>query len=532
MSDDDFVLEDGGLKDGQEKDPSEYETVTLSSKKPVEHGARSTFVINRDVHSTLREQFPAESYDDEVVCSDYTPDFVSDDERYVVELSTSDWKAGSEDSSAPYQSYHLKIRELLPDGTTAESAPLIPLAIAVVPQYEDAVYRPKDEDTERAEQGEYPSLYGTGAKVGVQTGNVQSPSKVEHRALDLLNTVLDRKPALEQGEIADESRRLLRMEVTHRIDKRVVGDVVKSLRKSKDLLPGAATHDNNSGGYLKEKFCSDRFGMLGFDAACPIQLKVYYPAAGSSAPGQMHHPRVEAALGPNEPHPHVSEFEDIVESLQEVLLSHIEWAGIDDEDIIEGELYPEDVQNTAYQHPTNRRWLLRDHYMRDKVLYEIIHECKKSTDTIYDILQAIINCHHQGATAKYRDLVERTGIPKRTVRYHVARLEEKGILNRVQTTVALIEFVSRDLREWTEEKLRSLADELGKDRQERIKDRKTPDEDKTADEGGSEDSTNEASGPVSGSTDSAAPDEQIVKNSVNHGWVKHSASGRTIPPPR
>jgi len=94
--------------------------------------------------------------------------------------------------------------------------------------------------------------------------------------------------------------------------------------------------------------------------------------------------------------------------------------------------------------------MLRNRY--EDLATDIYREAlKESTTAVYDILRVI--AEHDGAN--YDTLVERTGLARSTVRYHVRRLAETGVVSREGNPV-MVFFVSRVVLERAREILREV----------------------------------------------------------------------------
>jgi DNA-binding Lrp family transcriptional regulator len=104
------------------------------------------------------------------------------------------------------------------------------------------------------------------------------------------------------------------------------------------------------------------------------------------------------------------------------------------------------------------------------------------TTAIYDILRVV--AREAGAT--YDELVERTGLARSTVRYHVGKLEDQGVLKRLGNPV-LVVYDAEALREKAEEILQSVrpedtpedAEERAQEREERREQQRESDDEET-----------------------------------------------------
>ncbi|SER75535.1 winged helix-turn-helix domain-containing protein, partial [Natrinema salaciae] len=106
-----------------------------------------------------------------------------------------------------------------------------------------------------------------------------------------------------------------------------------------------------------------------------------------------------------------------------------------------------------FERPTGRRNMLRQRY--EDLATDIYREAlKESTTAVYDILRVI--AEHDGAN--YDTLVERTGLARSTVRYHVRRLAETGVVS-CEGNPVMVFFVSRVVLERAREILREVRPE-------------------------------------------------------------------------
>jgi len=135
-----------------------------------------------------------------------------------------------------------------------------------------------------------------------------------------------------------------------------------------------------------------------------------------------------------------------------------------------------------FERPTGRREMLRNRY--EDLATDIYREAlKESTTAVYDILRVI--AEHDGAN--YDTLVKRTGLARSTVRYHVRRLAQEGVVSREGNPV-MVFFVSRVVLERAREILREVRPEdMAEDLDGRADDRRERREEQHASEDGQAD---------------------------------------------
>jgi hypothetical protein len=259
-------------------------------------------------------------------------------------------------------------------------------------------------------------------------------------------------------------------------------DLVHTIRQSQDLLAQHAadvdtegTHQNNK--WLEAKLTTREWEQLGFpNLDAQILLKVYYPDNPNAA-YPFNQPKIEAALAgnPGGEALHWDQWDEVMQVLEEITLSHLLWAGIDATDLVEDE-YSDGpfAEPCDWQHPQGRRHWLRQHY--ESIVPELYREATKpNTTLVYDILDCV---QHYG-TVTYQRLMDETGAAYRTVRDHVTRLceevggDEPGILEKIQDAVTFVAFSSRFFEEHADEALdQVMPDDTPQQRQERAEERR------------------------------------------------------------
>ncbi|WP_232687941.1 winged helix-turn-helix domain-containing protein [Halobacterium zhouii] len=166
--------------------------------------------------------------------------------------------------------------------------------------------------------------------------------------------------------------------------------------------------------------------------------------------------------------PHVTEWDDVLDHLRDVVATHAHWAGVERADLVADDFFEGPGADAyEYERPTGRRKMLRQEY-EDRATDVYREALKESTTAVYDLLDVVAQEH--GATY---DLLERkTGLARSTVRYHVARLADAGVLERIGNPV-LVVYDSEALHDKARDVLRKVnPDDTPEDRDERADERR------------------------------------------------------------
>jgi DNA-binding MarR family transcriptional regulator len=373
---------------------------------------------------------------------------------WVLVLTSSRWKAGrgEGDDYRAYYEYHLKLRERDEDGDLHK--PPLALHMEIMPQFEDLQYQ----DGNALE-----TPYGEGTRVLCWTTWAEDSEEIEHRMLSALEAAVDAdRDALRRARDYD-SRRIVKAEAHHRFDIGWKRQVIEAVEQSKQLIAygGASEIDAHQTrqreGYLEAVVDADRWHLLGFERTpYDIELKVYQASGWADFPREdfRHHPKIEASfagVNGNGALPHVDDWDETLGILRDVVLAHLNWADVDRENLIADDYQPgAGAPTIQYAHPLGRREQLRERY--EAVSTEIYREALKSqTTAVYDILRTVA----MDSGASYDTLEERTGLARSTIRYHVRRLSEVGVVDRVGNPVIVV-FPSLDVLDRAEEILRTV----------------------------------------------------------------------------
>ncbi|EMA59918.1 winged helix-turn-helix domain-containing protein [Halorubrum kocurii] len=427
--------------------------------------------------------------------------------EWVVKLSSSRWKAGTGtgDDYSAYYKYDLTFRERDEDGDLYKTGQAC--SLRVLPQFADLNYQDGSDLTLQ---------YGEGSLVKCQTTWADSTEEVEGRMIDVLELVLD----VDRGRLlADrdaDSRRLTKVEAHHRFDIGWKRQVVETIDQTRELIAYGgmseidAHQKRQREGYLESLLDADRWHLLGYPrTSYDIELKCYQAAGWTEIPREdpAHHPKLEASFAGTDGDaalPHVDEWNEVLQTLREIVSSHLEWSGVGREELIADDYQPGPASpEYQYTHPGGRREQLRERY--EAVGTEIHREAlKANTQAVYDILRVVAT----ESGASYDTLEERTGLARSTIRYHVSRLQETGVVEKVSNPV-LVVFPSLAVLDEAEEILRRVyPDDQVDDMMDRAEERRERREarDDPSSVGGDQEETDDVDG--AGDDDRADKDDR------------------------
>ena len=402
-----------------------------------------------------------------VLVEDFQADWLPDGE-FALELSSSRWKAGTGegDGYRAYYQQHLRLRQWR-DGSLVK--PPLAIHVEIIPQFDHLVYE---------DGNEFDPPYGNGTRVRCSTTWAEDPYEVERRMYDVLAAAYG-ADSFDLEDRVEESRRISKAEAHIRflIDKKAAA--IETLEQSKQLIAWGG-HSEIEGwsrrvkqGWVEERISSDRWWLLGFDEQrYSTECKLYQASNWHKKPRThwAHHPKLEASFDGVDrgPLPHISEWGDVLDHLRTVVATHAHWAGVGPEDLVADDFYDGAREPAwSYERPTGRRSMLKRRY--EDLATDVYREAlKESTTAVYDILRVIA----EETGASYDTLVERTGLARSTVRYHVRRLAEEGVVKRLGNPV-LVVFVSQSLLERARSILREVRPgDLAEDMAERAEERR------------------------------------------------------------
>lgn len=484
-------------------------TTRRTHRKPASHGSTGAFVLNdrgrpaedvgvdvpeyRNIPDGSAYQHARASWyagdvepgEPVVLTTSYNPSWSDREDELGVILTPSRSHAGQgegDDYTAWYK-YDVTIRQLDDDGELTDRTPAESLNLKLYPQVQGLVKK----------DGEPLTLpYGAGTRVQVQTTWVETTDEVVDRALDLLEHALAYKP--EQTDVNPESVHFWKAEAHLRLDASKTDDVVHTIRQSTELLARnaaevdeTAEHDGNKWLEAKIKPTED-WHLLGFpDLDVPILLKLYYPEDPDNVPFPFDQPKLEAAVAGKEKVRDENgelvrraipgeRLEEVLGVLREIVCTHLTWADVGPEDLVADD-FLDGAAGEPYEfmYPEGRRSWLQDHF--ENLVPEIYREATKANTTlIYDILSVV----SRRGTATYEELMRETGGSYRSVRRHVARLEEDvggpdepGILRRVRDACTFVAFSARALEDDAEDVLDEInPDDTIEDQRQRAEERR------------------------------------------------------------
>ncbi|WP_418284767.1 winged helix-turn-helix domain-containing protein [Halorubrum sp. DTA46] len=356
---------------------------------------------------------------------------------WVVKLTSSRWKGGkgTGDDFSRYYKYDLTLRERDEDGNLYKTGRAC--SLRVIPQFDDLHYQDGNEITYQ---------YGEGSLVRCSTTWADTAEEVERRMFDVLDAVLDVDRDRLRLDRDEDSRRIQKAEAHHRFDIGWKRQVVETLDRTRELIAYGgmseidAHQKRQREGYLEALVDADRWHLLGFDRTrFDIELKCYQAAGWAEIPREdpAHHPKLEASFAGVDGDgalPHVDEWEDVMSTLRTVVSSHLDWSGVGRDELVADDYQPGPaVPEYTYAHPCGRREQLRERF--EAVSTEVYREAlKANTQAVYDILTVIAT----EAGASYDQLEERTGLARSTIRYHVSRLAEIGVCDKISNPVLVV----------------------------------------------------------------------------------------------
>jgi DNA-binding MarR family transcriptional regulator len=432
---------------------SRLETVTDRFPAPIAHGCGIVATIDdvEDPDAPIGERgglydAAMEFWHEEVEDPENQPLYVDGFDpswlEYALRFRSSRWKAGEGegDDYTPWYEYHISLREKVEqDGRPTYRKVETSLNIDIQPQYPGLVYsdgNPLDDQL----------VYGTGSRFQVDTTYPDDGYEITRRAHEAIGFLLG-PDAFDLEDVVEESHRLRKVESHSRAAEEYTGALVRTIEDTKQLIQWGGSADvqaqqrAQNGSWVLARTSSDRFDLLGF--ASPdfeTYLKCYMAddAANREDDDPMSQPKIEAGFdgAGGGRLPHVSAFDTIMQYLRTIVATHCRWAGVDARDLVADDHFAGPrAPEFSFERPTGRKEMLREHWHEaaTQLQREAIDKCIYP----YDILRVI--AEQQGAS--YDTLVERTGLARSTVRHHVARLAERGIVARLSNPTIVV-FVS------------------------------------------------------------------------------------------
>lgn len=423
---------------------------------------------------------------------DWLPELPSGTE-YVYQLTSSRWKAGKGegDEYRAFFDQHIKLRRMDEDGNL--SVPATSIHIELMPQSTDLVYQ---------DGNPLECPFGEGTKVRATTTWAETGHEIERRMYDAIREIYG-EDAVAIQDRNHNARKIVKAEGHIRFNIEKKNQAIDTLEQSKQLIGwgGASEIDAHQErvreGWLEAQCISDRWDLLGFQGKrYSTGVKIYQTNDfHKRAPNDpFRHPKLEASFAGVDDGalPHIDEWDDVMTHLREVVATHAEWAGIERSDLVADDYFDGPGAPTMqYEKPQGRRSMLKRRY--EDISTEVYREAlKPNTEAVYDILKVVA----EESGASYDTLVERTGLARSTVRYHVARLAENGVFYRKGNPV-LVVFISLQLLDRAREIVREVnpgdqAEDMAERAEERREKREQRDDD-ARDESGLQEDTDDDS---------------------------------------
>ncbi|MFP8891480.1 winged helix-turn-helix transcriptional regulator [Natrialbaceae archaeon A-CW2] len=495
-------------------EPDDYSNVTGTTKEqfpePVAHGAgvmnnfadldprkrkepageRGTLYA-RALHY-WREQVGSPEEEPHIAVEDFEADWLPDGD-YALLLTSSRWKAGKGigDDYRAFYDQHLKLRKWGPEDDNGERPlrkPPVAAHLEIMPQYKDMVYKSGD-------PLECP--HGEGTRVLCKTTWAEDPFEIEQRMYDVLRAVYG-DGCINLDDRVFESRVMTKAEAHIRFNLEKKAAAVETVDQSKQLIDWGGMSEIDARqrrvkqGWLEALVESNRWNLLGFDPQrYSTEVKIYQVEDWHKRPRSdaFAHPKLEASFSGVDRGklPHIHDWDDVMEHLRTVVATHAQWAGIRRSDLVGDDFFDGPVAAPfSFERPTGRRQMLRQRYedLATEIYREALKEC---TTSVYDILRIIA----EETGASYDCLEERTGLARSTIRYHVARLAEAGVVKRLGNPV-LVVFVSQAVLERAREIVREVRpDDMAEDMNERAEQRRERREEQQEQSDGESDSADD-----------------------------------------
>lgn len=457
-----------------------------SDRNAVPHERDTLYARAVDYWRDNVEDADAEPY---VAVADFQADWLPNDGyQYALVTKSSRWKAGTGrgDDYTAYYEQHIMLRRWSDDGEPQlEKGPLA-LHVEIMPQYHDLVYQSGD-------PLEFPDEYGEGTRAVAWTTWAESGQDVEARMYDAIRAIYGADVLDVDRDRNDASRRIQKAEAHVRFAQGKKNAVVDSVEQSQRLIDYGGRSEIDAyqqrvqAGWQEARVESDRWNLLGFEPQpYSTELKVYQAQDWHKRPLSDYyaHPKLEASFsGVNRGRlPHVTDWDAVLDHLRNVVATHAHWAGVDRSDLVADDYFDgAGADAYEYERPTGRREMLRQRY-EDRATDVYREALKESTSAVYDLLDVVAQEH--GAT--YDHLEDATGLARSTVRYHVRRLVDAGVLERMGNPV-LVVFTSEALYEKAKDVLQQVKPgETHEDREERADERRERRESERQEDAGSE----------------------------------------------
>ncbi|MFP9191134.1 winged helix-turn-helix transcriptional regulator [Natrialbaceae archaeon A-CW1-1] len=416
----------------------EFEYERLTYPKPINHNLRLMFVtpslslyevVERIASEVCSEQSKA------IISENYVPSFTESSEAYQVTLTESNWKAGRQTKSGfePAKKYDVTLR------TSDLKKPALSLNLKI---------QPEDSELRYSDGNQYEAVYGEGTRVQVSTSYCDSPEDAILRVCDLVRSLFGFK--LIPDKICRESKLFWKTEVYVRVDVSNTERLKSAVQQSKSILdrarPPSEEKTSDAEGKFLARFSSSRWADIGLpDSDHEVELKLYEPHNPEYCPSALQHPKLEASLssidgGKTLP---FDDFDQIQNILRSIVLTHCVAAGIGPHEFVADAFFDgSEADEYDWDHPYNRLGLLRKHHhVLERDVWDVV--TNPNTAAQRDILSVLLSTYG----ASYDSLQSEVGLSRRTIRYHVKKLDELGVCSRSQTRPVDVNFPTREVRD-------------------------------------------------------------------------------------
>lgn len=455
-----------------------YETVPFS---PITHNVNGCFLVNDENHiyETLNERhrqiLPMSNKHGEAEhpfhVGDFSPSWILGDEEYEAGFYSSSTGLGhlTEDGEvAVLDDYWLR---LFDDTEEAKDAKIpAKCVLTIEPRTSDLVNLkgepfgyPKAVDGKRYE----------GTYIKVKSSYTQSGEELlswvrewfEYLDAELGTDLADHFDPIWETFYIGGLERYIRFDIDA-IERGVFGgDNTKRLCHTGDERESRRAEDIVENGRFKIfQFSTTELDELGFEegprdeegrlAVKSDKLKIYRAdnARRYGRDDYRHHPKFETRI--NEGKFHVGEWDDLVARADSILLTHLDYASITEEDLVSDDFFRpvdddgEPVEDhptrhpTEYARPTGRMAVLRDYWRSDETRRSleglVFHS---QTESYRDVLIAL-NYKYSGAVT-YKQLMEATGLSYSGVRRAVRRLVDARVLTRLRDAITFVDWANQ-----------------------------------------------------------------------------------------
>jgi hypothetical protein len=318
--------------------------------------------------------------------------------------------------------------------------------------------------------------YHEGTMVKISSSYCQTPTDALDRTAELINAVCD-GGWIQHWRPREDTFTFTDMEAYVRYERRRLNAVIETLSTSSKLLAskaqvGSVDGEITKGHWRLYRFRADPgFHELGFatDEEAVVEgesIKTYLALNANqySAGDPLYHPKAEVCVhGRN----HVSRWNSVREHADDILFSHIDWAGVGPDEYVSDAHFvaPDDEayvgNGTTFYQPSQMRAWIQEYYKRDDVHNALVSQLHTGSEAHYDILLCLEYAYDQQAT--YQQIADTTGFSKRTIRRRVGDLCKDRVLRRVRGQQTFVEYAceaAKDLTQRVIEKGKTVKEHL------------------------------------------------------------------------